>query len=80
MLQTSRNDALRINTFLANLQSTINSMCKENPETFFILGDFKDTWLTWNSDHRKREFKTKLLNVVQANNLFQIIEDPTHIT
>ena len=70
-------NALQINTFLANLQSTINSICQENPEAFFLLGDFNDTCLTWNSDQRESELKNKLLNLVQVNNLFQIIEDHT---
>ena len=70
----------QINTFLANLQNTINSICQENSNAFFLLGDFNDTSLKWNSDHRESKLGNNLLYFKQANNLFQIIEDHTHIT
>ena len=68
MLQTFRKELQQINTFPVNMKNIIKSICQENPEALILLGDFNDTCLTWNADHSER--KNKLLNPVQANNLF----------
>ena len=69
-----------INTFISDLQSSLNEICIENPEALFLLGDFNDRCLSWNSDHIESELKNKLLDLVTSNNLFQIIDEFTHVT
>jgi len=73
-------NAHEITNFLTQIQSIINKITSENPEAFFLLGDFNDSCLTWASSHKDSELKNKFVDLIQNNNLHQIIDDPTHIT
>ena len=44
------------------------------------MGDLNDRCLTYDSPHPDSELGTRLLDLVVTNNLFQIIDEPTHIT
>ena len=70
----------KITAFFTNLQDIINRIATENPAGFFLFGDFNDSCLTWNSNHIDSELGNKLVEFVNANNLFQVIQETTHIT
>ena len=73
-------NAETVNSFIDNLQSIFNSFYTNKPESFIILGDLNDRCITWNSNHTQSELGNKLLDLTTGNNLFQIIDEPTHIT
>ena len=68
------------NSFIDNIQRVLNNIYANKPESFIILGDFNDRCITWNSNHTYSELSNKLLDLVTGNNLFQIIDEPTHVT
>ncbi len=73
--------ALLVTNFINNMQAFFVSVCAENPEAFFLLGDLNDHCLDWNSIHRLSELKNRLVDLVNKNNnFFQVINEPTHIT
>ena len=65
--------------FIENFQTVLNNLLFDNPDSFFILGDFNDHCLVWDDDHRQSELGLKLVQLVNSNNLFQVITEPTHI-
>ena len=52
----------------------------ENPKALIIQGDFNDRCKTFNSNHTDSELQNTLLHLTQANNLVQLITEPTRIT
>ena len=66
--------------FIDNLQIIINNILFDGPESFFMLGDFNDRCILWEDNHSESELGLKLVNLVNCNNLFQIIQEPTHVT
>ena len=72
--------AAQADNFLIQLQEFLTLTSLENPEALFLLGDLNDHCLVWNSIHRSSELKNKLVDLLNINNLFQIIDEPTHIT
>ena len=72
--------ALLVNNFINNMQAFFSAVCAENPEACFLLGDLNDHCLNWNSDHRLSELKNRLVDLVNINNFFQVINEPTHTT
>ena len=66
--------------FIDNLQLVINNIIYDEPESFFILGDLNDKCIIWDDEHNGSELGVKLVNLVTSNNLFQVINEPTHIT
>ena len=45
-----------------------------------LLGDFNDKCIEWHLPHVHSEVGDKLLNVVEQNNLYQIIKEPTRFS
>ena len=70
----------RIEDYLGKFQNILDSVFRNNREFIFILGDFNDRCTNWNDDHPGSEFKSSFKNMISNNNLFQIINEPTHIT
>ena len=66
--------------FIDTFQTTLNNIFFDAPESFFILGDFNDKCILWNDDHSGSELGNKLKNLVESNNLFQVIQEPTHLS
>ena len=62
------------------MQSLINNIVFDSPESLFILGDFNDRCIHWNDNHQTSELGTKFVDLINTNNLFQLIDEPTHIT
>ena len=73
-------NARQAQDFIDQLQGVVNDVIEDKPESLFILGDMNDRCISWEDDHRDSELGTKLLALVNQNNLFQIIEEPTHVT
>ena len=72
-------NANEIKRFLDNMQTVFNAVQNDMPESFFLLGDLNDHCYAWESDHKNSELGNKLLQLVNMNNIFQIIDEPTHI-
>lgn len=66
--------------FMSSLQISVDLCLAENPKSLIILGDFNDRCKNFYGDHSRSELQHRLLNFVQANNLYQIITKPTRIT
>ena len=69
-----------VRDFLSSFQVTLNLIFSERPESLIILGDFNDKCITWDGTHRDSELGQRLYDLVTGNNLFQLIDEPTHIT
>ena len=72
-------NAYDISTFMDELQDSTDIVLRENPESIYLLGDFNDRCVVWDSDHRNSELKSKLFDWVTQNDLHQVINEPTHI-
>jgi hypothetical protein len=68
-----------IEVFLAGLQTSLDKVFHINPESFFTLGDLNDPCTAWVSDPRNSELKLKLYDLIDENDLYQIVVDPTNI-
>ena len=66
--------------FIQNLQDMLNQIYIDKPDSLVLLGDFNDKCLAWDSQHIGSELKLNLFDLVTGNNLFQLINEPTHIT
>ena len=66
--------------FLTSFQSCLDIAFGENPKALVILGDFNDRCKTFDSNHIESELQNRLRNLVFANNLSQMITEPTRIT
>ena len=73
-------NAQSINTFLSDMQSSIDKIYSEQYDCIIITGDFNDRCVFWNDDHPTSELKNKLRDLVRFNNMFQLINQPTHFT
>ena len=66
--------------FLLNLQSSLDLIYRRNPFAIICTGDFNDRCSNWNDKHNGSDLGTKLYDLVNNNNLFQLIDEPTRIT
>ena len=69
-----------IDHFLTNFENIISLLLRLNPTCFVILGDFNDRCLTWHDSHLQSDLQKQFYNLLRRYHLFQIIEDPTHIS
>lgn len=69
-----------VNTFLTSLQQTLDILWLEHTKSVFLLGDFNDRCLEFSGSHDDSELKYRLVNLLNLNNLYQVIEDPTRVT
>ena len=68
---------LEVNSFLHDLENSIQAVLDSNPHSVTILGDFNDRCTLWDSLHSTSELGNKLYNLITNNNLFQLITEPT---
>ena len=66
--------------FIDRMENTFNNIITDAPECFFLLGDFNDICILWDDNHNESELGTKLRDLINGNNLFQLIQEPTHVT
>jgi len=69
--------AADVQSFLNTLQNTIDLAVQDNPHSINILGDFNDRCIEWNSNHQHSELGNSLVNLLNNNNLYQLIQDQT---
>ena len=69
-----------VELFLENLSDNLNDVQLRRPDSIFLLGDFNDRCVKWESDHDTSDFKNKLRDFVSSRGLFQLIDEPTRIT
>ena len=69
-----------VDIFMDNLSQNITDIFKRKSDSIFLLGDFNDRCILWDSDHNTSDFKNKLRDFVASCGLFQIINEPTRIT
>jgi hypothetical protein len=72
--------AQEVSKFLEDMQESITLALNSNPDTLLILGDFNDKCIEWESSHRESELKLRLYDLLNVNNLFQMVHEPTRIT
>ena len=73
-------NAEEINNFTLDIQTCLDHMYNEKPDCIVLTGDFNDRAVLFYEDHPTSELGNKLRDLVTCNNLFQIIEHPTHFT
>ena len=69
-----------IDNFVNKFQSSVVDAIMENPDCLVVVGDFNDRCKQWDDSHPDSEIGTKLLDVTNTLNLFQIICEPTRYT
>ena len=69
-----------IDNFLSKFQASLDQAIDSNPTSITILGDFNDRCALWDSMHSSSELGNKLLDLVNYNNFFQLINTPTRET
>ena len=72
--------AHEIRTFMADFQTLVDYALYNNFDNFFVLGDMNDRCVEWNDDRPVSELGSQLKDLVLMNNLYQLIETPTHFT
>lgn len=73
-------NAQEVQIFLSDFQTLVDYAVYNNFDHFFVLGDMNDRCVDWNDDRPVSELGSQLKDLVLMNNLFQIIETPTHFT
>ena len=69
-----------IDVFFDELQQTIDSITRLQPDGLILVGDFNDRCVLFNEDHSNSELGNRLRDLIIANNLYQLIDKPTHFT
>ena len=69
-----------IDNFLSNFEHVLSLLLVLNPECFIILGDFNDRCIAWDDSHHQSELGTKFYNLLKRFNLFQMIDELTHVS
>ena len=69
-----------IDHFLVNFENVISLLLHLNPSCFVIMGDFNDRCLVWEDSHAQSDLKRKFYDLVRRFHLFQIINEPTHLS
>ncbi len=69
-----------INTFLSELESSVNGAFSCKPECVVIVGDFNDRCDEFYGNHTGSELNNKLVNLAHSHDLHQIISKPTRIS
>jgi hypothetical protein len=75
-----RQNLEEVEIFMARFQESLDMVLRRNPESILVVGDFNDVCTEWNSDHRLSDLKLKLFDYINANDLHQMIQEPTFYT
>ena len=65
------------NAFLTNIETSIELVKLSNPDVIVMLGDFNDKCIDWHLPHANSEVGNKLVDILDQNNLYQIVKEPT---
>ena len=65
--------------FMSKLSDSMEMVFLSNPESIFLLGYVNDSCDTSKSDHNRSELGLHLYDFINANDLHQLIQEPTHI-
>jgi len=66
--------------FLEAFQATLDMIYQRNPYAIICTGDFNDRCFSWDDHHSQSELGDKLKDLINGNNMFQLISEPTRIT
>ena len=69
--------ALERDDFVDNLNTQLDRLCTNNVTPIYLLGDFNDKCVSWNSDHADSKLKLNLKLLFDELNLVQLIDVPT---
>ena len=73
-------NADEINNFIIDVQICLDQIYNEKPDCIVLTGDFNDRSIMFYEDHPTSEVGNRLRDLVVCNNMFQLIEQPTHFT
>ena len=66
--------------FLSRFRESLDMVLRRNPESILFFGDLNDVCTEWDSDHNLSELGLQLYDYVNANDLHQMIREPTFYT
>ena len=73
-------NADELEEFLEAYQTTLDMIYQRNPYAIICTGDFNDRCLSWGESHTNSELGDRLKDLINGNNMFQLITEPTRIT
>lgn len=66
-----------IENFTDCLYDSLLTITSSHNHCVVLMGDFNDRCINWRSDHSNSELGTKLVDLVDSLNLFQLVRNPT---
>ena len=75
-----RQSAEEVEVFLSRFRESLDLVLRRNPESILFFGDLNDVCTEWDSDHNLSELGLNLYDYVNANDLYQMIREPTFYT
>ena len=69
-----------VDNFITLFQASVVNAMMERADCLMIVGDFNDRCQSWEGSHNTSDLGTKLLDLTNLLNLFQIISEPTRYT
>ena len=72
--------AEEVANFLSKFQESLDLIIRRNPESILLFCDLNDVCTEWESDHRLSELGINLFDYINANDLHQMIREPTFYT
>ena len=73
-------DPTQVNNFIEDFQDQLNKIYEHKPHHLLITGDFNDRRYTWSMNHANSDLKNAFFDLLLANNLTQLVNEPTHIS
>ena len=72
-------DSKQFETFIDKLQQFFNVLTNENPHSIILTGDFNCRSSQWWSDDEDTPQGTALDELMETNNVYQLIDEPTNV-
>jgi hypothetical protein len=69
-----------VELFLSRFRESLDMVLRRNPESILFFGDLNDVCTDWDSDHNLSELGLNLYDYINANDLHQMIREPTFYT
>ena len=73
-------NAVNTKAFIDDFQTELSLAISLNPETIISTGDFNDKCIVWDDEHSTSDLGKDLFDMINYNNLYQIINEPTRVT
>ena len=70
----------QVDEFMENFQFVVNIILNLSAESIVIVGDFNNWCISWNDSHCNSELGARFKELIEGNIMFQLINEPTHIT